>query len=478
MRSMLAAIGLLLAQGAIAQAPAGTTEVTADGCKLYLPQGEASGASRIRWSGKCTDGLADGRGVVRIYAGGRISRISEATFAAGRQSGAGESYFIRRGQPVRSRGGDQIEITAAELPTWALELSMLADDRPRAAPKAVAKAPEKDREEAKRAEAKAAADKLAAERDRAIAEARAAAERAAAAERRAAEKAAADKDRAERERAIAEARAAADAKAAADRVAAEKSAQEAEQRRQQAEKERQLAEAKAAADKAAEEAANKAKAAAARPRAPFVAGRGFGEGGAGEPMRGVVTFKLTTQEGRELGVATFVAGKGEAELRRNAAALASAYEKVSPFNARLLEQPQVGAVCGGPGYVVEARVTYPASKTYGWYAGCMGDNVESAAKAMQQLEEQLHRDFKASPASFWAYQYLIVGYVDAATMRSSGDYERVAKPGLMAPGRVMVLSRAEQWAECTSVVNKDPKLRDKTACLHEAVEKLKTSLRR
>lgn len=508
-RSMLAAMGVLLAQGAIAQAPAGTAEVTADGCKLYLPQGEAKGASRIRWSGKCTDGLADGRGVLRIYAGGKISRVAEATFAAGKQSGAGETYFIRRGQAVRSRGADQIEITASELPTWALELSMLVEDRPRAAPKPVAKAPEKDMEEAKRAEqqrqaeaqraraeAKAAADKLAAERasqeaerkrltaerERALADARAAAERAAAAEKRAAEKA-------DRERSLAEARAAAEAKAAADKVAAEKSAQEAEQRRQQAEKERQLADAKAAADKAAQEAerqrieaervaAEKAKAAAERPRAPFVAGRGFGEGGAGEPMRGVVTFKLTTHEGRELGVATFVAGKGEAELRQNAAALASAYEKVSPFNAKLLEQPQVGALCGGPGYVVEARVTYPAARAYGWYAGCMGDNVESAAKAMQQLEEQLHRDFKASPTSFWAYQYLIVGYVDAATMRSSGDYERVAKPGLMAPGRVMVLSRPEQWAECTVIVNKDPKLRDKTGCLREAVDKLKTSLRR
>ena len=456
-RSVVGAIGLLVAQGAIAQAPAGTVEITADGCKLYLPQGEARGASRIRWSGKCTDGFADGRGVVRIYAVGKISRVAEVTFAGGRQSGAGEAYFIRGGQVVRSRGGDQLEVTASELPTWALELSMLADDRPRAAPK-----PPKDVEDAKRAEqqreadaqraraeAKAAADRLAAERDRAIAEARAAAERAAA-----------------------------DAKAQADRIAAEKTAQEAEQRRQQAEKERQLAEAKAAADKAAQEAASKAKAAAEKPRAPFVAGRGFGEGGAGEPMRGVVTFKLTTQEGRELGVATFVAGKGEAELRQNAAALATAYEKVSPFNARLLEQPQVGAVCGGPGYVVEARVTYPASKTHGWFAGCMGENVESAAKAMQQVEEQMHRDFKASPGSFWAYQYLIVGYVDAATMRSSGDYERVAKPGLMAPGRVMVLSKAEQWAECTVIVNKDPKLKDKAACLREAVEKLKTSLRR
>jgi hypothetical protein len=34
----------------------------------------------------------------------------------------------------------------------------------------------------------------------------------------------------------------------------------------------------------------------------------------------------------------------------------------------------------------------------------------------------------------------------------------------------------EQWAECTSVVNKDPKLKDKGACLREAVDKLKTAL--
>lgn len=473
LRSVLGAIGWMVGQGVLAQA--GTVEVTADGCKLHLPQAEARNASRIRWSGKCTDGLADGRGVVRIYVGGKISRVSEASFSAGKVSGAGETYFIRRGQAVRNRGADQLEIAASELPAWALELSMLVEDRPRAAPKPVAKAPaappapkasDKDVEDAKRAEAKAAGDKLAAERaaqdaerkrliaerDRAIAEAKAAAERAAAAERRAADRAAADKDRAERERAIAEARA-----------AAEKAAQEAEQRRQQADKERQVAEAKAAAE---------------RPRAPFVAGRGFGEGGAGEALRGVVTFKLTTQEGRELGVATFVAGKGDAELRQNAAALASAYVKVSPFNAKLLGEPQVGATCGGPGYVVEARVTYPAAKAFGWYAGCMGDNLESAARAMQQLEEQMLRDFKASPASFWAYQYLIVGYVDAGTMRGSGEYEKVAKPGLMAPGRVMVLSKPEQWAECTLIVNKDPKLKDKAACLREAVEKLKTSLRR
>ena len=454
MRRVLGAIGCLLAHGVVAQAA--TVEVAADGCKLQLPLAEARNASRVRWSGTCTDGLADGRGVVRIYVGGRISRVSEAIFSAGKPSGAGETYFMRGGQAVRSRGGDQLEVSASELPTWALELSMLVEERPRAAPKPiakpaekVAKAPEKDVEAAKRVE-----QQREAEAQRARAEA----------------KAAADKLAAER--------AAADAKAQADRVAAEKAAQEAEQRRQQAEKERQLADAKAAADKVAEEAANRAKPAAEKPRASFVAGRGFGEGGAGEAMRGVVTFKLTTQEGRELGVATFVAGKGEAELRHNAAALATAYEKVSPFNAKLVEQPRLGATCGGPGYVVEARVTYPAAKTFGWYAGCMGDNLESAAKAMQQIEEQLHRDFKASPASFWAYQYLIVGYVDAGTMRSSGEYEKVAKPGLMAPGRVMVLSKPEQWAECTLIVNRDPKLKDKAACLREAVDKLKTSLRR
>jgi hypothetical protein len=106
----------------------------------------------------------------------------------------------------------------------------------------------------------------------------------------------------------------------------------------------------------------------------------------------------------------------------------------------------------------------------------MGDDVDKAAKTMQQLEDEMHRDFKVAPASFWAYQYLIVGYVDMTTMRGRSDYERVARPGLMAPGRVMVLSRPDQWAECTGMANKDPKLKDKAGCLHEAIDKLKGTL--
>ena len=125
-----AAALLLVVGNALAQAPAGTMEVTADGCKLYLPQSDARGASRIRWSGKCADGFGDGRGIVRIYQSGKISRVSEATFAAGKLSGPGESYSIRGGQAVRHRGGDQLEVSASELPTWALELSLLVDDRP------------------------------------------------------------------------------------------------------------------------------------------------------------------------------------------------------------------------------------------------------------------------------------------------------------------------------------------------------------
>src|SRR5205814_3144258 len=108
-------ITILLTGIAFAQAPAGTTEVAADGCKLYLPSADAKGASRVRWSGQCKDGLADGRGVVRIYSGGKIARVSETTFAAGKIASAGEAYFIKGGQAVRSRGGDQLEIAASEL---------------------------------------------------------------------------------------------------------------------------------------------------------------------------------------------------------------------------------------------------------------------------------------------------------------------------------------------------------------------------
>src|SRR5215212_1405413 len=106
MRGFAGALALLIAGSAFAQAPAGTVEVTADGCKLYLPQGDARGASRVRWSGKCTDGFADGRGVVRIYQSGKISRVSEGTFAAGKLAAPGESYSIRAGQAIRNRGGD------------------------------------------------------------------------------------------------------------------------------------------------------------------------------------------------------------------------------------------------------------------------------------------------------------------------------------------------------------------------------------
>src|SRR5438045_3957802 len=148
---------LLLTGIAFAQAPAGTTEVTADGCKLFLPSSDAKGASRIRWSGQCKDGLADGRGVVRIYSGGKIGRVSETTFAAGKATSAGEAYFIRGGQAIRNRGGDQLEIAASELPTWALELSMLVEDRPVRAAPAKPAAPSKPASQV--AEEKAAAEK-------------------------------------------------------------------------------------------------------------------------------------------------------------------------------------------------------------------------------------------------------------------------------------------------------------------------------
>src|SRR5438093_243643 len=156
-KTFYGALAMLLAGAALAQAPAGTSEVTADGCKLYLPQSEAKSASRIRWSGQCKDGLAEGRGVVRIYSGGKISRVSESTFAAGKVTAAGESYFVRGGDAMRSRGGDALQIAASELPTWALELAMLVEDRPvRAPPKAPApKAVSKAAEDQRAAEDKA-----------------------------------------------------------------------------------------------------------------------------------------------------------------------------------------------------------------------------------------------------------------------------------------------------------------------------------
>src|SRR5204863_4724429 len=169
-------IAMLVSGAALAQAPAGTTEVTADGCKLYLPSGDAKGASRIRWSGQCKDGLADGRGVVRIYSGGKIARVSETTFAAGKAASAGEAYFIRGGQAIRSRGGDQLEVAASELPTWALELGMLVEDRPVRAAPAKPAAPSKPASQV--AEEKAAAEKAKAEAAKTDADAKKVAEEA------------------------------------------------------------------------------------------------------------------------------------------------------------------------------------------------------------------------------------------------------------------------------------------------------------
>jgi hypothetical protein len=76
-------VAAALAGAAMAQAPAGTLEVEADGCKLYLPQSEARDASRVSWSGGCSEGLAQGRGVVRVYSGERLSFASERTFSRG-----------------------------------------------------------------------------------------------------------------------------------------------------------------------------------------------------------------------------------------------------------------------------------------------------------------------------------------------------------------------------------------------------------
>jgi hypothetical protein len=83
MRCRAVLIAAAFAGAAMAQAPAGTLEVEADGCKLYLPQSEARGASRVNWSGGCAEGLAEGRGVVRVYTGERLSLAAERTFSRG-----------------------------------------------------------------------------------------------------------------------------------------------------------------------------------------------------------------------------------------------------------------------------------------------------------------------------------------------------------------------------------------------------------
>jgi hypothetical protein len=369
-----------------AQPPAGTVEVTADECKMFVAQAEARGASRVRWSGQCVDGHADGHGHVRVYAGGRIRLAAERTYKAGKLTAPADTYFVRDNRVFRIRAGDNLQIAASELPAWALELSLLVDDRPAPRPKP-APAP-----------------------------------------------------------------------------AAPKPAP-------------------VAAPKAAPEPPSPPPPPPAPPAAPAPAaapqpGYGFAEhsGSTGAPLRGVVKFTLATQAGTQLGIATFVAGRGEVEIRQNAEALAALYQANSPFNGVSVGALEVGPICNGPGYVMEARITYPGTRGYGWYAGCLGRDVEQAARSMQQIEDQLHRDQNASPSSFWAYQYLIVGYVDYGGFRNRAEYPKAAQPGIMAPGRVMVLPSAQTWAECNSLVNQDPKLKDKAACLREAVGKLKTTL--
>src|SRR5260221_11039503 len=124
LRGRLKAAGSLrappIAGVALAQAPAGTAEVTADGCKLYLPQSEAKGASRIRWSGQCANGLAEGRRVVRVYSGGKISVDSERKFAAGKISSPGQAHPVRRAEVVSNPGRVQLDGAAPRVPAWAL----------------------------------------------------------------------------------------------------------------------------------------------------------------------------------------------------------------------------------------------------------------------------------------------------------------------------------------------------------------------
>jgi len=488
------AVVAVVSAPAWAQAPAGTVEVTADDCKLYVAQAEARGASRIRWSGQCADGRADGSGVVRVYAGGKIRLATERTYKAGKLISPSDAYFVRDNQVFRSRAGDNLQIAPSELPTWALELSLLIDDRPvarpRPAPAPVAAAP-KPAPAPVAAAPKPAPTPIPAPRP-APAPVAAAPTPPPPAPVAAAPKPAPQPAPQPAPPVLAAAPTppppAAVAPTPAPRIEpkvepkpvppppvvaapppppppppAAPVAAPAPQPPQQI---------AAIAPPAAVSAPKPAVAAL------FAPGRGFAEhsGSTGAPLRAVVKFRLGTQAGNELGVATFVAGRGEAEIRQNAEALAALYQANSPFNGVGVSALEVGPVCNGPGYVMEARITYPATRSYGWYAGCLGRDLDQAARSMQQVEEQMHRDHKASPSSFWAYQYLIFGYVDERGFRNRSDYQKVAQPGIMAPGRVMVLPDAKSWAECNSLVNQDPKLKDKAACLREAVGKLKTTL--
>jgi len=50
-------------------------------CRFVAPEGLA--ARDVRWSGSCHAGLAEGRGTLRAYVGGRATRVFYGTLSAG-----------------------------------------------------------------------------------------------------------------------------------------------------------------------------------------------------------------------------------------------------------------------------------------------------------------------------------------------------------------------------------------------------------
>ncbi len=77
----LAAAAALLGAGVAARADASAVQAGRADCRFVVP--ERLPARDVRWSGGCAGGRAEGRGVLRAYAGGRVVGWFYGTLRAG-----------------------------------------------------------------------------------------------------------------------------------------------------------------------------------------------------------------------------------------------------------------------------------------------------------------------------------------------------------------------------------------------------------
>ena len=94
-------IAAVFLAGASAYAQDGDVATIADknGCKVYNPMPQEG--ESIRWDGRCSDGFADGTGILDWYIGDRLEERYEGELKKGWADGQG-TYVSRRG--VRYEG--------------------------------------------------------------------------------------------------------------------------------------------------------------------------------------------------------------------------------------------------------------------------------------------------------------------------------------------------------------------------------------